>query len=148
MNKMEATDLKSERAKEDMDIIEVNSSSVLNELYEGWAFTVEGLHPDAWEELFNWIEQYTPVKSRRLYVISGSYMNKAYGLTGTNAYDDSIYICCVKLADIEDADKLAYPRFEIGGRWFTDVVENNARRQNEEVYCSDYEDEEIYSEDF
>lgn len=107
-----------------METIVVNSVGILNELYEDWAFTLEGLRPDYGEKLFNWIEQYTPVKQRRLYVISGSYMNKAYGFTGENAYDSDTTICCVKLADIENADVIAIPRREIGGRWYTDVVDN------------------------
>lgn len=27
--------------------------------------------------------------------------------------------------------RLAIPRFEVGGRWFDDVVDNNARREKE-----------------
>jgi hypothetical protein len=26
---------------------------------------------------------------------------------------------------------VTYPRFQIGGRWFYDIVENNARREEE-----------------
>lgn len=117
-----------------METIVVNSVEMLNELYEDWAFTLEGLRPDYGEKLFNWIEQYTPVKQRCLYVISGSYMNKAYGFTGDNAYDGDTTICCVKLADIGDADEIAIPRQEIGGRWFTDVVDNKVYWQNKEEY--------------
>lgn len=115
-----------------METIVVNSVEILNELYEDWAFTLEGLSPDDGEKLFNWIEQYTPVKQRRLYVINGSYMNDAYGFTDDNAYDDDTTICCVRLADIEDANVIAIPRREIGGRWFTDVVDNKVYWQNNE----------------
>ena len=56
-------------------------------------------------------------------------MNTKYGLTESNAYPDNLNILSIKLEDLKDPNKLAIPRFEIGGRWFNDIVDNNARRQ-------------------
>ena len=58
-------------------------------------------------------------------------MNNAYGLTGKNAYKDDLTIFCIKLEDIENVGAITLPRFEIGGRWFDDVVSNNAATQRE-----------------
>ena len=58
-------------------------------------------------------------------------MNNAYGLTGNNAYKDDLTIFCIKLEDIENVDAITLPRFEIGGRWFDDVIGNNEARQRE-----------------
>ena len=33
------------------------------------------------------------------------------------------------LDDIEDPTKIAIPRFQVGGRWFDDIVDNNRRRE-------------------
>ena len=60
-------------------------------------------------------------------------MNNAYGLTGTNAYKDELTILSIKLEDIENVGAITLPRFDIGGRWFDDIVDNNARHQKEIV---------------
>ena len=53
-------------------------------------------------------------------------------LTVTNAYPETdCTLVCVKLADMENHKAVIYPRFQIGGRWFYDIVENNARREEE-----------------
>ena len=58
-------------------------------------------------------------------------MNNAYGLTGENAYKDELTILSIKLEDIENVGAIIIPRFDIGGRWFDDIVDNNARHQKE-----------------
>lgn len=37
----------------------------------------------------------------------------------------------MKLSDMEKPNAIMLPRFQIGGRWFDDVVANNARREEE-----------------
>lgn len=69
------------------------------------------------------------MKHEIFYKISGKVMNEYYGLTGDNAYPDALTICSMKLADIENVGAIIIPRFQIGGRWFNDVVDNNARRE-------------------
>ena len=53
-------------------------------------------------------------------------MNDTYGLTGRNAYSDDLSI--VSVTDINQM-KVTLPRFEVGGRWFDDIVDNNAMRE-------------------
>ena len=55
-------------------------------------------------------------------------MNEQYGLTGTNAYKDDLPIVSFSLKDF-DARPITFIRFGFGGRWFDDVVDNNARRE-------------------
>ena len=72
----------------------------------------------------------TPLKREDVYTIEGAVMNREYGLTGTNAYPDTgCTLVCVKLADMEHPRRVAIPRFQIGGRWFYDIVENNRARE-------------------
>ena len=56
-------------------------------------------------------------------------MNINYGLTGTNKYKDDLTIVSIKNEDIKDLSAIIMPRFEVGGRWFDDVVDNNVRRE-------------------
>ena len=60
-------------------------------------------------------------------------MNLAYGLTGDNAYRDDLHIVSVKLSDIENVGAIVIPRFQVGGRWFDDIVANNRRREEEKM---------------
>lgn len=112
-----------------MEKIEVYTAEQIEAL--GSALTFEGLNVDdeCLGDLFDWIEQYTPVTNRRVYITLGSTMNKLFGLTGTNAYPADLHIVSVDLQDIENSAKIALPRFEVGGRWLDDIIENNLTRE-------------------
>ena len=115
-----------------MNIIKVTTKAQLDELYKDWSLTIEGLAPDEenLKELLDWVKELTPLKREDVYTIEGAVMNREYGLTGTNAYPDTgCTIVCVKLADMEHPKAVTFPRFQIGGRWFYDVVSNNEMRQ-------------------
>ena len=115
-----------------MNMIKVTTKEQLDALYKDWAFTIEGLSPDEKNiaELLGWIKELTPMKREDVYTIEGAVMNREYNLTGTNAYPDTnCTIVCVKLEDMERPNAVAIPRIQIGGRWFTDVVDNNLRRE-------------------
>ena len=117
-----------------MNIIKVTTKKQLDALYEDWSLTIEGLAPDEenLKQLLDWVKELTPLKREDVYTIEGSVMNRMYGLTGTNAYPETdCTLVCVKLADMENHKAVIYPRFQIGGRWFYDIVENNARREEE-----------------
>ena len=57
------------------------------------------------------------------------YIMVEINLKGSNAYKDELTIVSVKLSDLSNVNAIVIPRFEIGGRWFDDIVDNNARRQ-------------------
>ena len=115
-----------------MNAIKVTTREQLDALYKDWSLTIEGFAPDEehLKELLDWVKEFTPLKREDVYVIAGAVMNREYGLTGTKAYpDENCTLVCVKLADMERPNAVAVPRFQIGGRWFTDIVDNNARRE-------------------
>ena len=117
-----------------MNVIKVTTKAQLDALYEDWSLTIEGFAPDEknLKELLDWVKELTPLKREDVYIIEGAVMNREYHLTGTNAYPDkNCTLTCVKLADMENPNRVAIPRFQIGGRWFYDIVENNARREEE-----------------
>ncbi len=74
----------------------------------------------------------TAFKREDFYIIEGRTMNREYNLTGTNAYPEKdCTLVCIKLTDLVKPLALTMPRFQVGGRWFDDVVDNNARREAE-----------------
>ena len=112
-----------------MKTINVTDKATLDKLYEGSALTLEGLAEASIPDFFDWIKKLTPLKEETAYIIKGGVMNKTYGLTGTNAYPDDLTIVSVELDTMENYGKVILPRFEIGARWFDDIVDNNARRE-------------------
>ena len=118
-----------------METITVNDKATLDELYKGSALTLEGCAPtkENIDWLFGWLKDHTPLKRERVYIVSGSLMNMAYGLTGDNAYPETnCTLVCVKLEDLENPASITTARFWLRGRWFDDVVDNNSRREEEE----------------
>lgn len=114
-----------------MKKIFVTDKDTLQELYEDSALTIEGLAEESIPDLLDWIKQFVHLKSETVYVIKGEIMNIHYHLTGSNAYPDDLNIVSVKLSDMENPEPIFLPRFNIGGRWFDDIVDNNSRRESE-----------------
>lgn len=114
-----------------IQIHEVTTRKQLEEL--GSALTFEGLNTseESLNQLFDWLESRTAVKRRAVYVTTGATMNRLYGLTGTNAYPADLNIVSVDLNDLGKPDRITLARFEYGGRWLDDVIENNLRRERE-----------------
>lgn len=113
-----------------MNIINVTTREQLNTLYNQSALTWEGLSSDE-ENLTavrNWLEEHGALTHVEpdFHIISGEFMNEQYGLSGDNAYPKDCTL--VSVTDI-DQMKIVLPRFEVGGRWFDDIVGNNARRE-------------------
>ncbi len=117
-----------------MNKIKVNDRATLDALYNNSALTFEGVAAtdENLKAVLTWVKNYTPLKREDVYVIEGGIMNREYGLTGDNAYPETdCTILCVKLDDMERPMAVTLPRFTVGGRWFDDVVDNNARREAE-----------------
>lgn len=95
----------------------------------GSALTMVGITEGSIQDYIEWIKQYTPMKSEMAYIVNGKTMNEVYHLTGSNAYPDDLTIVSIKLEDMEDLIKIVTKRFEVGARWFDDIVENNALNQ-------------------
>ena len=116
-----------------MNIINVSSKEQLDSLYNQSALTWEGLTSD--EENLNAVKEWLNENGAIIadteptfHIITGELMNTAYGLTDSNAYADDLTL--VSVTDIE-IGKIILARFQVGGRWFDDVVDNNVRREME-----------------
>ena len=116
-----------------MKTINVTSKEQLDELYNQSALTWEGLCSDeqnlaAVEE---WLKEHNAITADEeptAYIIKGELMNRTYSLTGDNAYPDDLTI--VSVTGISQL-KIVISRFAVGGHWFDDIVDNNARREKE-----------------
>lgn len=99
------------------DIINVNTKEQFDFLYDNWAMTWEGLAEESFEEAL----EECGGENAKGYLIKGKDMNAHYHLTGTNAYPDDLNIFAI------------YPfkglAMMYGARWFTDIVDNNTRRE-------------------
>ena len=114
-----------------MNITSVTTKEQLDALYNQSALTWEGL--DSSEENLNavnaWLRENKAIidgTEPKFHVIKGKLMNDTYGLTGDNAYHEDLNL--VSVTDINQVP-ITFPRFEVGGRWFDDIVDNNIRRQ-------------------
>lgn len=103
----------------------VTTKEQLDNLYNHSAFTIEGLAEDSITDLIKWFEENKAlVKDNPIvYITKGYVMNKEYNLKGNKAYADDLTI--VSVIDINQMI-IALKRFSVGGRWFDDIVDNNA----------------------
>lgn len=124
--------------------IKVTTKEQLDKLYNERAFTIEGFDTskENINKLIEWFDKYGGVKEPlSIFITKGAIMNREYGLTEDNAYPSDINIISIKLEDIKDVNKVVIPRFSIGARWFSDIVDNNRVRQNQ-IYEIEDENEE------
>ena len=115
-----------------MEKIQITDKAGIERLRGGSAFTMVGLKADEENlgQLAEWVKHLTAFKSERCYVFEGGLMNRSYGLTGDNAYPETdCTFVCIDLGDLERPMALAIPRFQVGGRWLDDVIDNDLRRE-------------------
>ena len=116
-----------------MKVKNVDSGSELEYLYNHSALTWEGLvtTEDSLSQLSDWLKSKDALTSEpSFYVITGKFMSDYYKLTGTNRYQDDLNIVSVDPECI-NLGKVIIARFESGGRWFDDIVDNNASHEEE-----------------
>lgn len=113
----------------DYTIYNVTNKDELDNLCNHSALTIEGLAEDSICDFVEWLKDNTDILTDDLvvYVTKGKVMNDNYCLTGNNQYPNDLTI--VSVIDI-DLLKVTFKRFEIGGRWFDDIVANNESRES------------------
>lgn len=109
--------------------VKVTSIATLDELYKESALTIIGLAVESIPDFVEWVESFTELINRRVYIVSGETMNSYCGNTGNNAYANDLNLVAIKLSDMKNYEKIVMPRFTVGGRWFDDIVDNNRRRE-------------------
>lgn len=111
-----------------MEIITVKTKKDLDYLYKNSALTLEGLSLDSIPDFLDYLKENTTVNRERFFVTSGKMMNDTYHLSGKNAYPNDLNIVSISLEDI-NPDPIITKRFEIGARWFDDIVDNHKMNQ-------------------
>lgn len=102
-------------------IKEITTTDELNALANKSAPTWEGLSLEGLEEQLKEIDP----KVEAVFCTGKTY-NKAYGLTGTNAYPKDLTIVFLT----EWGIPMMNWKFKYGCRWADDVRDNNLRREN------------------
>lgn len=116
--------------------IEVTTKDKLDELYSSSALTFIGVsaEEESINGLIDWLKEHSEISEPLpVHIISGKIMNDNYGLTGTNAYKEDLTLISIKLENIKNVNAIAIPRLGVGGRWFDDIVDNNAMKEKEEI---------------
>lgn len=124
--------IKIERNKQEITKINVTTKGQLDELYKSSALTFTGVssEEESLNQIIGWIKEKSEVANPiSIHIISGQIMNDNYGLTGNNTYPKDLTLISIKLEDIKNVNAIVIPRFEVGGRWFDDIVNNNAMRE-------------------
>lgn len=107
-----------------------------NKLYKGSYYTITGAGGD----LNTWMEGYQDLldeekigKIKEWITFSGKEMNNFYNLKGNNAYPSNLTFLAFPLDGL-NIGKLAIFKIKMQDRWFDDIVDNNAiRQENEEM---------------
>lgn len=100
---------------------------LLDSFYNDSSLTLEGLDLDSLNDYANYLNDTCGLKDNATFhIIYGNEMNDFYMLSGNKAYPGNLHIVVIKLSDLVDPNKIITKRFEFGGRWFDDVVDNNA----------------------
>lgn len=114
-----------------MKINYITEKESLDKLYNQSALTWEGLSEDKenLQDVEEWLKDNNAVKDDEInfHIIKGNVMNSAYNFTQENRYKSDLTIVSVTGIDIS---KLITKRFEVGARWFDDIIDNNMSREN------------------
>ena len=109
--------------------LDKNDKENFDLLYNTSAITLEGLSEDSISDYVKWIKEHSKMNCDTAHNITRKVMNDYYNLSGKNAYNDDVTIVSVPLETNLDAINLSIKKFEIGARWFDDIVDNNLDRE-------------------
>lgn len=116
-----------------MNKIKLKDGEKFDEFYKNWDLTFIGIIEEEWELYVNFLEDFTEIIDvepyNKVYIYTGKLMNDYYNLNGNNAYPDDLIIMTIDNRIFKDLNAICLPRFQIGGRWFTDIVDNNTRKK-------------------
>lgn len=99
------------------------------EFYSNSDLTISGMIPDEAQLYVDYLKEHTGIREDVAgYIYTGKAMNDHYNLSGDNRYPDDIHFLTIPNVAFESIMAIAIPRLQVGGRWFSDIVDNNARR--------------------
>ena len=117
-----------------LEIVKVGDIATFNELYMDDALTIEGIKPESIPDFVSFVMKFAGLtRGFKVYLTSGDMMNGFCGCTGSNKYRADLNIASIMLKDMKEPGCVIIPRFYIGARWFSDIVDNNRRREGVEI---------------
>ena len=109
------------------------NNELLRKAYDGsyYAITGAGGDLDEWKNGYGTMLSKAGIGSVSEWVsFKGSDMNREFGLSGENRYQDDITFLAFPLDGL-DVGKLAIFKLQMGDRWFDDIVGNDLCREAE-----------------
>lgn len=113
-------------------ISESLNDSDLDKAYNGSYYTITGCGGDLqeWKDGYQELLNKEGIGTIKEWItFKGSDMNNKYHLTGDNAYPEDLTFLAFSLDGL-DMGKLAMFKLKMEDRWFDDIVNNNAEREN------------------
>ena len=93
--------------------------------YNSSALTLEGLSLESLSDYADYLDNVCGLKDGATFnIIEGCKMNEYFDITGETAYSDDLNIVVIDLLYLKDPCDIVLKRFEFGGRWFCDVIDN------------------------
>lgn len=110
-----------------------NREAMFNAAYNGSYYTIIGCggNLNEWATGYRELLEERGIGTHKEFItFKGADMNKIYGLTGDNSYNNELTFLMFPL-DTLDVEKLAIFKLQACDRWFDDIVDNNQRRQSD-----------------
>ncbi len=120
----------SNNKKNNLIILNTSNKNLFDKLYKNEALTAEGFfvkNEEMCDKVAEWFRKNNKCTSNTLdiYDIPSKVMNDFYHLTENNRYPDDIHICCIDWIKAGVKGDI----YKSNWRWFSDVVDNNAKRE-------------------
>ena len=109
--------------------------NVMQKLYEVSALTLEGLDLSSFPEAYDFFYEKDP--NVEAHIFSGEQMNEIFRLDGPFAYPRDLDI----VSFFFTGDTIAQ---QVGGRWFDDIVDNNANSTGYHPFDATFEKDDIF----
>lgn len=119
-----------------------NISAELDAAYEGWYYTIVGAggNLEDWKKGIQDLLTKENIGTITKWIdFKGKDMNDKYGLTGDNRYPEDLTFLAFAIDGL-DVGKLAIFKLRMGDRWFTDIVDNDRRREGYDDDASDLDE--------
>ena len=127
-----------------IEVTKENRKEVFKNLYSTWAATILGLVQSDVEVLEFFVKEHGGLTADAEIVhFTGKDMNELFALV-EDPYPEDLNCYAISGKHIVNVNALALPMRELGMRWFTDIVDNNARHENNVSFVEELLDSESH----
>ena len=111
----------------DIEVLMVNTKEELQHIYDESMSTITGAGGNILEwisGLNNWLKENNFGKATKFYVFKGKDVNEAYSIKGDNRYQPDVTFLSWENEGLDNLKKYFLKRFDLGIRWFDDIIDN------------------------